>query len=199
MGWRTVVRGGCRWRATGTSSKPVTATVSGILIPLRARACITPSAVWSLAQTIARGSLRGVSTSPVTTRKPPAQACDAAGRKHAVVQDQAVDLARHRLDAARHVLIGEPNRADEHVEAAPLGGHVDAAVDDVHEQKALVLVLEARFVTSPEDDADHLFQPIGEGAGGAVGDEAELGHRLHHAFAGAGPRAALAVEHAGDR
>ena len=56
MGWRTVVSCGRRCRATGMSSKPVTATSPGTSMPCCASAYMTPSAVWSLAQTIARGS-----------------------------------------------------------------------------------------------------------------------------------------------
>src|SRR5262249_55289659 len=56
IGWRTVVRGGCRWRATEPSSNPVTATSPGTAIPRRARACS-----------------ERVATAPAATPPPPAR------------------------------------------------------------------------------------------------------------------------------
>src|SRR6202165_482328 len=74
IGWRTVVSGGCRWRATGTSSKPVIATSWGTRIPRCASAWITPKAVWSLAQRMARGNLRPASRKRPTPAPAPRRA-----------------------------------------------------------------------------------------------------------------------------
>ena len=65
MGWRTVVSCGRRCRATGMSSNPVTATSPGTSTPRAASAYITPRAVWSFAQAIARGSVVRLVDQPV--------------------------------------------------------------------------------------------------------------------------------------
>src|SRR6266852_3411802 len=226
MGCRTVVRGGCRWRATGTSSKPVIATSCGTRMPRWPSAWITPSAVWSLAQRIARGSfllaclvVGAVGSSgdvaeafvsvvvrqvmdqrsdpgPVVAPDVDGRGCGAAGqrhdrdhvgqpcdpdrRQHPVVEDQAIRLAGEGADPLCNVVVVEPDRADEQIEAAALRPHFDAAIDDVDEEEALVLTLEVSLTAlSAENDADHFFQPVGQSPRGAVGHEAELANGLH--------------------
>ncbi len=44
---RTDVSGGVKWAASGMSSKPITAMSSGTRRPSSAKACSTPSAIWS--------------------------------------------------------------------------------------------------------------------------------------------------------
>jgi len=69
-------------------------------------------------------------------------------------------------------------------------------IDNVDVEKALVLVLEERFVATPKDDADNLFESVGQGPRRAVGHEAELANRAHHLLARLGTRSPEAVEHA---
>ena len=71
MGWRTVVSPGRSRRATGMSSKPVTATEPGTSTPWRASACRAPTAARSLAQTMARGSGWPAPVSASMTEAPP--------------------------------------------------------------------------------------------------------------------------------
>ena len=71
MGWRTVVSPGRSRRATGMSSKPVTATDSGTRTPWRASACRAPTAARSLAQTMAPGSGRPALVSASMAAAPP--------------------------------------------------------------------------------------------------------------------------------
>src|SRR5438552_3452861 len=171
IGWRIVVSGGWRWRATGTSSNPVTATSCGTLIPRRGGACITPGAVWLLGQTTAGGRSRG---------------CAGGG-------------LLPRGDPRRHVFVVVPDRADQDVEATALRGDVDTAIDDVDEEQAFVLVFEESFVTAAKDHADDLLEAVRQSARRAVADEAELGDRLHHSLAGRGAGGPLAVQDPRDR
>jgi hypothetical protein len=71
IGWRTVVSPGWSRRATGMSSKPVTATEPGTATPWRASACSAPTAARSLAQTMARGSGASALASASMTEAPP--------------------------------------------------------------------------------------------------------------------------------
>ena len=121
---------------------------------------------------------------------------DAGRRDHAVVEDQAVGLAAHSGHACLDVAVVEADRPHEDVEALAPGGQVDAAIDDVDEEEALVLVGEGRLIASPEDHADDLLQAVGQRARRAVGHESELAHGLEDAVPGRGARAALAVQHA---
>ena len=56
IGWWTVVSGGSYRLPGKMSSKPTTATCSGTRTPAFAKACSTPMAIWSFAQTTASGS-----------------------------------------------------------------------------------------------------------------------------------------------
>ncbi len=73
--WRTVVRGGMRYAASGMSSKPTTLTPrspSGTPRPASCSARSRPSAIWSLAQKTARDVVAG--------RDPQARLVAAGGR-----------------------------------------------------------------------------------------------------------------------
>src|SRR6266550_956701 len=119
--------------------------------------------------------------------------------QHAVVQDDPVRLAGDPGDTSGGVLVVEADRAHQHVEATALRGNVDAAIDDVDEKQAFVLVFEMRFVAAAKDNTDDLFQSVGERTRRAVGHEAELGHRAHDALTGARSRSALTVQDPRDR
>ncbi len=83
-----------------------------------------------------------------------------------------------------------------------MGRDLDAAVDHVQEQEALLLVLECHLAAPPEDDRHDFFEVVREGSGSAVGDEAEGPNRAHHLLAGLGAGATLVVEdtrYRGDR
>jgi hypothetical protein len=92
------------------------------------------------------------------------QPCDSDRRKHAVVQDQAVRLSRQRGDPRRHVVVVEPDGADQQVESAAACPNLDTAVDDVDEEKALVFALEQRLASTPKDNADDFLEPVGQSA-----------------------------------
>ena len=112
------------------------------------------------------------------------------------MKDHPVRLPGDGGDPAAEVLLVDPDRAHQDVEAPALRGDLDAAVDDVDEEEALVLVREGDLVAPPEDDADHLFEAVGERPGGSVWHEAELADRQEHALAGLGA-AAEAVQYPG--
>ena len=123
-------------------------------------------------------------------------------RKHLVVEDEPVRLAGDGGEPCRHVLVIGADGADEHVEPATLGGDLNAAVDDIKEEQALLLVLEGHLTAATEDNGDHLFEVVGEGAGRSIGDEAEGPNGTQHLLTGFGLGAALAVEdpgYGGDR
>jgi hypothetical protein len=119
------------------------------------------------------------------------------------VKDEPVSLARERADPRRHVVVAEPDGTYEQVESMSLSSYLYAPIDDVDEEKALVLTLEKRFACRPpKDDPDHLFEAVGKRSRRPVAHEAELPHRTHDPVASFGPRGALAVEdsrHRGDR
>src|SRR5207249_691726 len=98
-----------------------------------------------------------------------------------------------------HVLLANADGADQHIEAATLCRHLDAAVDDVDEEKALVLVLEGRLIAPPEDDADRFLETVGESPRSAVRHEAELSNRSQHPLAGLRAGSALTVQDSGHR
>ena len=77
------------------------------------------------------------------------------------MEDETVRLARERANPCRHVVVVEPDGADQQVESVSLRPHLDAPIDDVDEEKAFVLAFEQRFPATPEDNADHLFEPVG--------------------------------------
>ena len=73
IGWWTVVSGGSYRLPGKMSSKPTTATCSGTRTPAFAKACSTPMAIWSFAQTTASGSefpLAASSFSPASSPLP---------------------------------------------------------------------------------------------------------------------------------
>jgi len=123
--------------------------------------------------------------------------------QHPVVQDQPVALAGQAEDPAG-VLAVQPDRADQQVEVPPLGGHLDAPVDQVGELQAGLLVLEDavrghRDRGAPDHHPDDLLEPGAQGAGRAIGNEPEFGDRPLDPFLGVRQRVAAAVEHAGHR
>ena len=124
---------------------------------------------------------------------------DAGRGQQAVVQDEPVRLAGDAGDASGRVFVVEPHRAHQHIEAAALRGDVDAAIDDVDEEKAFVLVLEVGFVAAAKDDPHDFLQPVGERTRRTVGHEAELGHGSHDALTGARAGSPLAVQDPGNR
>ena len=137
-------------------------------------------------------------------RHVPGQLGEPARLEHAVVQDQPVALARHRHDPPVRVVLVDVDRADQQVVAAALRRDLDAAVDDVGELQALVLLGERAFARlapgdSAEDHADDLLEPGAERSGRAVRDEPELGDGLQHPVPGLLARVAVPVEHPGDR
>ena len=81
-------------------------------------------------------------------------------RQHPVVEDEAVSLPGHRGNALQHVVVVVGNRAHQDVESTTLCFDLDPAVDDVDVEKALVLVLEERFIAATNDDADHFFESV---------------------------------------
>ncbi len=137
-------------------------------------------------------------------RHVPGQLGEPARLEHAVVQDQPVALARHRHDPPVRVVLVDVDRADQQVVAAALRRDLDAAVDDVGELQALVLLGERAFARlapgdPAEDHADDLLEPGAERPGRAVRDEPELGDGLQHPVPGLLAGVAVPVEHPGDR
>ena len=127
---------------------------------------------------------------------------DAHRRQHPVVEDDAVRFAGDARDPRGRVRVVDADRAHQDVVAPALRRNLDTAVDAIDEQQALVLVLEGGLATTPEDDAHHLLETVGEGSGRRVWNKAELPDRAHHALARVRARRALAVEdpgHRGDR
>jgi hypothetical protein len=66
------------------------------------------------------------------------------------VEDETVRFARERGNPCRHVVVIESHGADQQVESATLRPHLDATVDDVDEEEALVLALEELLTAAPE-------------------------------------------------
>ena len=102
------------------------------------------------------------------------------------------------------VVVVHVHRADQQVEVAVLGRHLDAPVDQVGELEALVLVGEevarrARSRGAADDHADDLLEPRAQRPRRPVRDEAELGDGLQHPFPGLRAGVAAAVEHPRDR
>ena len=112
------------------------------------------------------------------------------------MQDQPVRLAGDGGDPGHHVFLLHAHRTDEHIESTTLSRNFDAAIDDVHEQKVLLLVLERHLTAAPEDDGDHFLEVAGQRSSSAVGHEAERANGAQHPFAGFGLGTALAVEDA---
>jgi len=98
--WRTVVSGGVKYWASGTSSKPTTLTSRGISRPRSCSARRTPSAIWSLATKTAVASRSPASCRP--TRYPEAGPADS-------IPVVSVDQVAGGQRATEHLLeLGHP-------------------------------------------------------------------------------------------
>src|SRR5262249_23123945 len=70
----------------------------------------------------------------------PGQARQLVGPEYRVVQDRPVALAGEGEDAPAVVVVAGVHRAHQQVEVPPLGGHLDAPVDEIRKLEALLLV-----------------------------------------------------------